>query len=196
MRFWGVAAGTAALAGCAMPAAVQVAMMAGSAVSVGTTGKGLSDHAISALADEDCSLLHIVEDGQYCLASVERDKGVTVAIAPLASDALPPHRVEPAAGRPPSDRLRSAPAVFVVIGSFLNPAYAEAARRQHDDMPVHVAPAHVHGKDWLRVPAGPYDSGHAAAARQRLAEAGVADIWSLRLCAGSLAPPPCDISGG
>ncbi|MGE4219968.1 MAG: SPOR domain-containing protein [Alphaproteobacteria bacterium] len=194
MRIWSIAAlaaGGATLAGCAMPAAVQVAMMAGSAVSVGATGKGLSDHAVSALTDEDCSVLHIFDGRDYCVAAADRENGVTVAIAPLASDALPVERVEPAAGR-----ASAGPALFVVIGSFLNPAYAEAARQQHADMPIHVAPAHVHGKDWLRVLAGPYDAGHAAAARRRLADAGVADSWSLRLCSGSLMPPPCGVSGG
>lgn len=189
-------AGALALAGCAMPAAVQMGLMAGTAVSVGTTGKGLSDHAVSALTDEDCSFLHLLDGDGYCVGLAERDRGVTVAIAPLDSDAVPspdvaPQDVAPAAGSP----HRADPALFVVIGSFRNPIYAEAARRRHADLPVQLAPAQVQGHDWLRVLAGPYEAQDAAAVRKGLADTGVTGTWPLRLCAGTLAPPPCGISG-
>jgi len=54
------------LAGCALPPAVTVASLVADGVSFATTGKGTADHAISALANEDCALLRAVEGKAVC----------------------------------------------------------------------------------------------------------------------------------
>ena len=54
------------LAGCALPPAVTVASLVLDGVSFATTGKSTTDHAISALADEDCALLRAVDDEDIC----------------------------------------------------------------------------------------------------------------------------------
>lgn len=54
------------LAGCALPPVVTVASLVADGVSYATTGKGTTDHAISAIADEDCALLRPVEGKPMC----------------------------------------------------------------------------------------------------------------------------------
>lgn len=54
------------LAGCALPPAVTVASLVLDGVSFVTTGKSTADHAISAVANEDCALLRVVDGDQIC----------------------------------------------------------------------------------------------------------------------------------
>lgn len=54
------------LAGCALPPAVTVASLFAGGVSYVTTGKGTTDHAISAIAHEDCALLRVVNGKPIC----------------------------------------------------------------------------------------------------------------------------------
>lgn len=68
------------LAGCAIPPAVTVASLVLDGVSFVTTGKGTADHAISAIAQEDCALLRAVgskpvcdPDGEVLIALVGTD---------------------------------------------------------------------------------------------------------------------------
>ncbi|NKB48572.1 MAG: hypothetical protein GKS02_04305 [Alphaproteobacteria bacterium] len=54
------------LTGCALPPAVTVASLVLDGVSYVSTGKSTTDHAISALADEDCALLRVVDGKEVC----------------------------------------------------------------------------------------------------------------------------------
>ncbi len=54
------------LTGCALPPVVTVASLVADGVSFVTTGKSTTDHAISALADEDCALLRVVDERPIC----------------------------------------------------------------------------------------------------------------------------------
>lgn len=53
-----------------------------SIVTYETTGKGLTDHAVSAVADRDCKLARVVHDEKIC--QEERQGSVTVS-APVSS---------------------------------------------------------------------------------------------------------------
>ncbi len=52
------------LAGCAAP--ITMASLALSGFSIAITGKTISDHAISAIAQEDCAMWRIVEQSPVC----------------------------------------------------------------------------------------------------------------------------------
>ncbi len=54
------------LAGCALPPAVTWASLATDGVSYIATGKSTTDHAISAIADEDCALLRALKEEAIC----------------------------------------------------------------------------------------------------------------------------------
>ncbi|MDH3737901.1 MAG: SPOR domain-containing protein [Alphaproteobacteria bacterium] len=64
------------LAGCAVPPAVTVASLIVDGVSYVSTGKSSTDHAISAIANEDCALLRVVDDKPIC----DPDGDVLVAL--------------------------------------------------------------------------------------------------------------------
>lgn len=65
------------LAGCAIPPVVTVASLVLDGVSLVTTGKSTADHAISAVANEDCSLFRVVGSKPIC----DPDGEVLVALA-------------------------------------------------------------------------------------------------------------------
>jgi hypothetical protein len=54
------------LTGCALPPPVTVASFVADAVSYVATGKSPTDHAISAVAREDCALLRVVRGEAIC----------------------------------------------------------------------------------------------------------------------------------
>jgi hypothetical protein len=54
------------LSGCALPPIITVASLAANGVSYATTGKGAADHAISAVAGEDCAILRVAKDEDIC----------------------------------------------------------------------------------------------------------------------------------
>lgn len=54
------------LAGCALPPVVTVASLVLDGASYVATGKSTTDHAISALADEDCALLRVIDGKEIC----------------------------------------------------------------------------------------------------------------------------------
>ena len=54
------------LTGCGLPPAVSVVSSLVDVVSYVATGKSPTDHAISAVAHEDCALLRVVQDKAIC----------------------------------------------------------------------------------------------------------------------------------
>jgi hypothetical protein len=66
-------AGGLAVAGCetigVLPAAGIAATVEG--VSLNATGKTASDHLVSAITGDDCSVLRYTKNGKYCLSQAE-----------------------------------------------------------------------------------------------------------------------------
>ncbi len=54
------------LTGCAVPPAVTIASFVADGVSYAATGKSTTDHAISAIARQDCALLRAVQEEAIC----------------------------------------------------------------------------------------------------------------------------------
>jgi hypothetical protein len=54
------------LAGCAVPPAVTIASLAFDGLSYATTGKSTTDHALSAVASEDCALMRVLQEKAIC----------------------------------------------------------------------------------------------------------------------------------
>ncbi len=55
-------------AGCAMPPALTIASLAADGISYIATGKSTTDHALSAIASEDCALVRAVQEQPICVA--------------------------------------------------------------------------------------------------------------------------------
>jgi hypothetical protein len=55
------------LAGCALPPALTIASLAADGVSYFATGKSTTDHALSAIAEEDCALVRAVKEEAICV---------------------------------------------------------------------------------------------------------------------------------
>lgn len=76
MRFLLPCAFTLLLSGCALPVSVQIASFAATGFSYMTTGKGISDHAVSAVTEQDCAIHRIALGEEMC--SETDDKGSVV----------------------------------------------------------------------------------------------------------------------
>lgn len=65
--------GGLALAGCQTIGVLPAAAIAGTVegVSLNQTGKTASDHLVSAITGEDCSVLRYTKKGKYCLTDAE-----------------------------------------------------------------------------------------------------------------------------
>ena len=51
---------------CALPAAFTIASLAADGISYATSGKSVSDHALSAVANEDCAMWRALQDRPIC----------------------------------------------------------------------------------------------------------------------------------
>ncbi|HJP35218.1 MAG TPA: hypothetical protein QF901_04445, partial [Gammaproteobacteria bacterium] len=64
--FVGIVLATA-LPGCSViPAGLKIAALAGSGVSLATTGKTLPDHALSSVTERDCRITRLVNGRKIC----------------------------------------------------------------------------------------------------------------------------------
>lgn len=60
-----------AVSGCALPPAIEVATLVLGGSSWLVTGKGLSDHAVSAAVDKDCAMVRPVLGQRFCMTHDE-----------------------------------------------------------------------------------------------------------------------------
>jgi len=108
------------LAGCAIPPVVTVASLVLDGVSLVTTGKSTADHAISAVAQEDCALLRAVDGKAIC------DPDGEVLIALVGADpANEDWHLDPETGSPGSDIIAGSE-LQAAIESVTGPQWASA----------------------------------------------------------------------
>ncbi|HTZ79905.1 MAG TPA: hypothetical protein VMC10_18475, partial [Stellaceae bacterium] len=88
------------LGGCVLPPAVSVASWVADGVSMVTSGKSVSDNAISTLAGEDCELFRLLKGEWMCHAKTKvvavaqlppapPEPPLTVVVSPYAEPAAP-----------------------------------------------------------------------------------------------------------
>lgn len=87
------------LSACALPVPIQIASWAASGISYLATGKSVSDHALSAVASEDCAVHRIVLGEHICHPFVIAPDGTAVASKPATAKT-------PISPENPSQRLR------------------------------------------------------------------------------------------
>ncbi len=69
------------LAGCGLPPAVTIASYALDGISFLSSGKSVSDHALSAVAQRDCAMWRVVKNELVCREYRNGERGVLVAFA-------------------------------------------------------------------------------------------------------------------
>ncbi len=204
------------LAGCVAPPALTIATLAFDGFSYLTTGKGVGDHALSYATQQDCAMWRVLKE--QALTALCRDNdgadGVTtvaaaspgftdgdgqVPAAPTIRPAAP--TLQPAAfgltGEQPIQALSTAPAndqaTYLVVGSFRQLDNAKQRVARLTGTAVRVTAVAVGGEVFHRVVAGPFTEKGMAAARLRIADAGVTRAWGINLCTADLAAPPCAV---
>ena len=99
MRYFFIVLIGIGLSGCAIPIPLQIASWAASGISYITTGKSMSDHAVSAVASQDCAVHRLVLGRSMCEAFVDESEGTAVAqVNAAAKDTATPDS--------PTQRLR------------------------------------------------------------------------------------------
>ena len=81
MRFLLIGFVCLAVTGCALPVSVQIASWAASGLSYVTTGRSVSDHAVSAVASRDCALHRIILGEEICVNTNDETEGTVIVQA-------------------------------------------------------------------------------------------------------------------
>lgn len=82
MRWIWFAVAALPLSGCALPPAITIASLILDTTSYAISGKTVTDHGLSAVMDQDCSIIGIL-DGQICQDNVAFDT-TTATLQPLS----------------------------------------------------------------------------------------------------------------
>ena len=117
-------------------------------------------------------------------AFAQRDASLTTFVerdADAKTEEAPP---DPVAGK-------VEPALYLVIGSFRSESNAKRLAERHSGISTAISKATSEHGTFYRLLAGPLEHASLAATRSRLGEAGFRNAWAVRLCHGSLTPPPC-----
>ncbi|MFO1435994.1 MAG: SPOR domain-containing protein [Gammaproteobacteria bacterium] len=187
------------LFGCAgLPPAIKLGSLALTGMSYIVTGKGPSDHVISAVANQDCALFRVVEAQPVCIDTQESQHTTYVAKSKASiADSQPRTkqlRLQPvAAVTPRYQRPLNQPQYYLVLGSFSSADNAQRFRQTMPTLRTRVT-RNVHlptGMTQYRVVAGPLAAEDSIRRKQEIARTLRRDVWRLRLCVDSLREPPC-----
>lgn len=195
-----LAACIGSISGCA-----SLELLAVGGISYLVTGKGLSDHALSAVMDQDCAMHHLLSDRPLCENTVT-DTDENVLLAKESSPDIATDdpilevddrvelavQVEPVVPRKLSPQSDSAPIEnYAVVGSFNDLRFAFERSMLYRNYNSLIVENPESSGTRFRVVIGPLqdksltdminiDEHHTGEA-----------IWNIELCADSLLPPPC-----
>ena len=136
MRTFAVLAPLILLNACALPAAFTIASLAADGISYATSGKSVTDHAISAVANEDCAMWRALQARPICRDADVPATMVAAAPGPEESEVLAVVLgVAPAAGgsmapetatTEPHDEFEATAAAFAAVSEPGESEVAEA----------------------------------------------------------------------
>jgi hypothetical protein len=164
---------------------LKIAALVGSGVSYVSTGKLLSDHALSAALERDCRLTSALNGDRLCAVSGSTNAAKTGDVGdpsnPLMEDVEPP-------SQRPADAVAD---FFLVIGSFGLPENAARWQARHAEFQPRLYRVREKRRGLVRVVIGPLGDATSRTLRERLSTAGIDDPWPIRLCAATMTKPPC-----
>ncbi len=170
--FVGIVLATA-LPGCSViPAGLKIAALAGSGVSLATTGKTLPDHALSSVTERDCRITRLVNGRKIC--------------ADAAVDA-------PAATEGKTTRFASqSPSRYAIIGSFTDAGNARNWGARFPEFAPQVMRVEHMDRALYRVAVGPIAYSATAMLSDQFVLAGIENTWFMTVCAPAAAPAGCE----
>ncbi len=86
------------LGGCALPPALEVVSWAMTGFSYASTGKGVGEHAVSLAMQEDCAVLRMALEGDFCVPYLDEPGPAEMMLAFNDADESD---LEPASGPTP-----------------------------------------------------------------------------------------------
>jgi hypothetical protein len=182
-------AAAALMSGCAAPA-VTIAGLAADGASYATSGKSLSDHALSAATGSDCSVLGMLDDGVLCHDRVPEPE-VVIAQGP------PPLAEPPAPARLPAPVDNSA-ATFLALGAYPdweNADHAVVQGRFYNPLIVPIegdeAKAAAKGAAYWVIAGRPLAGADGKTPIAQAQSIGFADARTVTLCRATYRPGPC-----
>jgi len=194
------------LSGCATLKLVSLGI---SGISYLTTGKSLSDHAISAMTEQDCALHRMVFDEMVCrqtnhklnspyetkIAKIEvvsepLTKTIQQKQTSLSSQLKSSYHPQHLASTNLT-ALNNSLKYFKVIGSFNNKSYANTRAELYKNLNAKVVFNTMDQTIKYRVIYGPVEKSTKLAKRNKKADTETQDDWLIALCSKNLQPPPC-----
>ena len=198
-------AAMSSLTGCA-----SLELMAVGGVSYLLTGKGLTDHALSTVMEQDCAFHHLLRDRPLCTETLEdtetlqlladneaaadkaeqgfSEQEARVAVAITAEDTS--EAKLDIGNEPQSDLTQS----YAVIGSFNDLKFAYERSMLYRQYNTLIVENPEHSATRFRVVIGPLQDRsllnliHLDESHKR------EELWTIELCSDSLTPPPCGAS--
>jgi hypothetical protein len=197
------------LTGCATLKLVSLGI---SGISYLTTGKSLSDHAISVMTEQDCALHRVVLDEMVCRKTNKRPNHT--ADTQVAKITLP---AEPTVLS--TDNLNNNPSLssqitahntqehhttnhyqaskntleyYKVIGSFNNKSYANTRANLYKNLNAKVILNSDNHAIKYRVIFGPVEKSTEISRVNKITDTEKQPDWLIGLCSNNLMPPPCN----
>ena len=197
------------LTGCAT---LKIVSLGISGISYLTTGKSLSDHAISVMAEQDCALHRVVLDEMVCRKTnrienhTEETRIAKITIptttkispnntlktqAKSSSNILANNKLEQPAFaqyQAPKNTLE----YYKVIGSFNNKSYAITRANLYKDLNAKVILNSDNHSIKYRVVFGPVAKNTKISRVNKITDTEKQPDWLIGLCSNNLLPPPCN----
>jgi hypothetical protein len=174
------------LSGCGLSSTAIVASAVVEGTSVATTGKTVSDYAISEITDRDCTLLHGITRGHVCQDPPDAERNPEAVIAATAE----PAAAEDAAPQGPAgpDSVLSKrpgqyqPAWTLVLTVVEDYGQAVSAAGRLQPKPGLITAASVDGKVVYRVTTEPFSFDEAADRQRQAASQNFANAVLSAVC--------------
>ncbi len=175
---------------CSVVSPLTMAQVSANTASVATTGKGVHDHLLSAVREEDCVIARGARFEKVCQPPGDgpSDASMADSEAEPATSALGDMYGRPTV--PMFDESGGAQPYFL-IASFSRRADAGHVAKAFVNPGAVVADSRIDGTPYHRVVVGPVRDGTENRLRAALATAGVTPQRIVMLCEDSLDDPPC-----
>lgn len=196
------------LTGCAT---LKIVSLGISGISYLTTGKSLSDHAISVMTEQDCALHRVVLDEMVCRKTNRKaNRSEETRIAKIT---VPPAKVSPKNHLKPQPKSsaniqannkldqpvftqyqaqKNTLEYYKVIGSFNNKSYAITSANLYKNLNAKVILNSDNQSIKYRVVFGPVAKNVQISRVNKMTDTEKQPDWLIGLCSNNLLPPPCN----